>query len=297
MVTVRKRKIGNKEYFYLEHSIKVGKKVEKRELYLGSRIPKNIEIIKADFLGKIYQEKWFSKIDKIKQNFSEDFGRMPAEIKEKYLENFMIKFTYNTERIEGGSLTLKETANLLKEGITPKEKPIEDVKEAEAHKKVFYLMLDYKGDLNLETVLNWHRLLFENTKPKVAGKIRNYRVGISGSKVELPFPAELNILLRDFFKWYNKNKDKLHPVELAALVHFKFVSIHPFGDGNGRISRLMMNFVLHKNGYPMLNIAYKNRNSYYTALERSQLKKSDQIFVMHITKRYIKDYKSYLKKI
>src|SRR3989304_4293423 len=220
MATIRKRKIGNKEYFYLEHTMKVGKKVEKKELYLGSKIPKDIEKIKADFLDRIYQEKWFSKIDKIKRNFSEDFRRMPNEIKEKYLENFMIKFTYNTNRIEGGSLTLRETANLLKEGI-----------------------------------------------------IRNYRVAISGSKVELPFPAELNFLLRNFFKWYNESKNNLHPVELAALVHLKFVNIHPFGDGNGRISRLMMNFVLHKHGYPMLNIDYKNRNSYYTALERSQLKK------------------------
>ena|SRR3972149_3602298 len=295
MATIRKRKIGSKEYFYLEHTMKVGKKVEKKELYLGSKIPKDIEKIKADFLDRIYQEKWFSKIDKIKRNFSEDFRRMPNEIKEKYLENFMIKFTYNTNRIEGGSLTLRETANLLKEGITPREKPIEDVKEAEAHKKVFYIMLEHESDLNLETVLNWHRLLFENTKPNVAGRIRNYRVAISGSKVELPFPAELNFLLRNFFKWYNESKNNLHPVELAALVHLKFVNIHPFGDGNGRISRLMMNFVLHKHGYPMLNIAYKNRNSYYNALERSQLKKADQIFVMHAIKRYMKDYKSYLK--
>src|SRR3990172_5755956 len=240
MATIRKRKIGSKEYFYLEHTMKVGKKVEKKELYLGSKIPKDIEKIKADFLDRIYQEKWFSKIDKIKRNFSEDFRRMPNEIKEKYLENFMIKFTYNTNRIEGGSLTLRETANLLKEGITPREKPIE-----------------HESDLNLETVLNWHRLLFENTKPNVAGRIRNYRVAISGSKVELPFPAELNFLLRNFFKWYNESKNKLHPVELAALVHLKFVNIHPFGDGNGRISRLMMNFDLHKHGNPMLTIAYK----------------------------------------
>jgi Fic family protein len=296
MATIRKRKIGNREYFYLEHTMKVGKKVEKKDIYLGTKIPKDIEKIKADFLGKIYQEKWFDKIDRIKKMFSEDFKKMPEEIKEKYMENFMVKFTYNTNRIEGGSLTLRESANLLKEGITPREKPIEDVKEADAHKKVFYLMLEHKGDLNLETVLNWHRLLFEDTKPKVAGKIRDYRIGITGSKVELPFPAELNFLLRDFFKWYNKNKDKIHAVELASLVHLKFVSIHPFGDGNGRISRLMMNFVLHKHRYPMLNIAYKNRNSYYTALERSQLKKISQPFLMHIIRRYMKEYKNYLKK-
>lgn len=295
MATIRKREIGKRAYFYLEHTLKVGRKVEKRELYLGNKIPKNIDQIKADFLGKIYQERWFSKIDRIKNGVSGDFRKMPPEIKEKYLENFMIKFTYNTNRIEGSSLTLRETSNLLKEGITPREKPIEDVKEAESHRKVFYLMLGHKGDLNLQTVLNWHRLLFQETKPGIAGKIRNYQVAISGSRTELPFPAELNALLRDFFRWYNKNKDRLHPLELAALVHFRFVSIHPFGDGNGRISRLMMNYVLHTHGYPMINITYKNRSGYYTALERAHLKKLDHIFVRYLAKRYIKEYKNYLK--
>lgn len=102
-------------------------------------------------------------------------------------------------------------------------------------------------------------------------------------------------MLRDFFKWYQKNKKNLHPVELAGLVHLKFVPIHPFGDGNGRISRLMMNFVLYKNGFPMLNISYKNRNSYYTALERSQIKKNEFIFLNWFLKRYIKENKKYLK--
>jgi Fic family protein len=296
MATVRKRKIGGREYFYLEHTMRTGRKVGKKEMYLGTGIPKDIEKIKAGFMGRIYQERWFSKIDRIKQNFSEDFGRMPGEIKEKYLENFMIRFTYDTNRIEGGSLSLREAAGLLKDGIAPSGKPIKDVKEAEAHMKVFYMMLDEKGDLDLETVLKWHRLLFEGTKPGIAGRIRDYGVGILGSRAVMPPPAGLKSLLRGFFRWYEKNKGSLHPVELAALVHLKFVSIHPFGDGNGRASRLMMNFVLHRHGYPMLNIAYKNRSSYYAALERSQLKKDDWIFVVHILKRYIKEYKSYLKK-
>ncbi|MBU3958163.1 MAG: Fic family protein, partial [Nanoarchaeota archaeon] len=66
----------------------------------------------------------------------------------------------------------------------------------------------------------------------------------------------MNPLLEEFFGWYNKNKGRLHSVELAALAHLKFVTIHPFSDGNGRISRLLMNFVLHKHGFPMLNIPY-----------------------------------------
>ena len=220
---------------------------------------------------------------------------LPKEIREKQTEHFMIKFTYNTNRIEGGTLSYKDTAKLLHDNITPSNKPIRDIKEAENHKKVFYIMLNHKKDISLNTVLNWHYLLFKDTKPGIAGKIRTYQVGITGTEVQLPLPVEVNPLLREFFSWYDKNKNKLNPVELAALTHYKFVSIHPFGDGNGRISRLLMNFVLKKYGFPMLDISYNNRSSYYTALERSQLKENEQVFVQHIIRRYIKDYKSYLQ--
>ena len=128
-----------------------------------------------------------------------------------------------------------------------------------------------------------------------ARKIRNHQVAISRSKFMPPMPAELDIELKDFFEWYNKNKDKLNPIELAALVHLKFVTIHPFSDGNGRISRLMMNFVLHKYGYPMLDIPYVKRSSYYTALERSQVKKDVSPFLNWFFRRYIQEYQKLLR--
>ena len=293
MATIKKKKIGKQYYYYLEHSFKLKGKVKKKEVYLGRQIPKNIEKIKADLLQKIYAEKWFKKLDTIKEKFSKEFNQMPKIAKQKYIENFMIKFTYNSNRIEGSKITLKETANLLKQGIAPRNKPLKDIKETEAHRKAFFHMLEYKKDLSLDIVLYWHNLLFQDSEPEIAGKIRRHGVAVSGSKAEFPFPAELNILLREFFKWYRKNKNS-HPVVLAALVHLKFVSIHPFSDGNGRVSRLMMNFVLNNNVFPMLNIAYLNRDSYYTALERSQVKKIDQIFVRHIIKKYLGEYKEYL---
>lgn len=295
MVTIRKRRKGKADYYYLEHTMRVDGTVEKKEKYLGKMIPADIEKIKADFMQEIYNEKWFSKLEAIQKNFSKEYREMPRVAKEKYIQNFAVRFTYDTNRIEGGTLTLRETANLLEEGITPKNKSLKDVKEAEAHEKVFFKILEYKKDLNLRTILNWHEILFRDTEPDMAGKIRTHGVGITGTKVELPTPVELELLLEEFFNWYHNNKKKLNPVELAALIHLKFVSIHPFSDGNGRISRLMMNFVLNKNDYPMLDIKYGNRDAYYTALERSQTKGIDYIFVQYFIRRYLKEYQRYLK--
>jgi len=294
MVFVRKRQIKGKTYFYLEHTTKVRGKSVKKERYLGKRVPKDIAKIKAEFLNEIYGERWFGKLGQIKKAFSREYATMPLAGKEKYLENFMIKFTYNTNKIEGGTLTLKETADLLEKGITPR-KQIKDIKEAEAHKRVFYAMLGHRKDLNLRLVLYWHKLLFEGSQPEIAGKIRTHQVAIARSKFVPPMPVELDILLKEFFDWYNKARNKLNSVELAAFVHLKFVTVHPFTDGNGRISRLMMNFVLHKHGWPMLDISYANRSSYYTALERAQIKRIDHIFVQYFIKRYLKEYQKYLK--
>src|SRR3989338_7299724 len=127
-------------------------------------------------------------------------------------------------------------------------------------------MMGYKKELSLGQVLFWHKLLLQDTKPDIAGKVRYHPVKVSGSKAEFPLPAELNGSLREFFESYRRNKKLLHPVELAAVVHLKFVSVHPFSDGNGRISRLLMNFILNQRGYPMLNVKYSNRDSYNNAL-------------------------------
>jgi len=294
MVSITKKQIGNQIYFYLGHTYRSNGKVNKTERYIGKEIPKNIEELKKEFIFEVYKEKWFKIFESIKKKYNKENKIMPLSAKEKELETFMIKFTYNTQRIEGSKLTLKDTANLLEKGITPKEKPIRDIKEAEANKKVFYEMLKYEKDLSLQIVLYWHKKLFEDTKEDIAGKIREHGVQISRSKFTPPTPVELQILLKEFFDWYNQNKSKIFPIELAALVHLKFVTIHPFSDGNGRISRVMMNFVLHKQGFPMLDIPYEKRAGYYNSLERSQVKKNDLIFLQWFFKKYADSNKRYL---
>jgi Fic family protein len=294
MISVTKKQVGTKTYYYLGHTYRSNGKVSKKEKYLGKEIPKNIEDLKKEFIFEIYKEKWFNIFEKIKENYKKEQKLMPQSAKEKEIETFMIKFTYDTQRIEGSKLTLKDTANLLEMGITPREKTVLDIKEAENHKKVFYDILKYEKDLSLQIVLYWHKKLFQETKEDIAGKIREHGVQISLSGFVPPHPAELQTLLKEFFDWYNQNKNKISPVELAALVHLKFVTIHPFSDGNGRISRLIMNFVLNKRGYPMMDIPYTKRTGYYNALERSQVKTEDHIFVQWFFKKYIENNKKFL---
>ncbi len=295
MVELKKISKGKKEYYYLVHSYREGKIVKKKQVYLGGLIPNDLNEKKKEFIQEFYKERFLTDIDKIRENLNKQVSKLPKSALEKQKETFAVKFTYNSQRIEGSTLTLKDTADLLERGITPGSRPIKDVREAEAHRLLFENMMDHHKDLNLQIVLFWNKKLLEQTKPDVAGKIRDYQVEIARSKFAPPMPAELDFLLSEFFDWYNKNKNKLHPVELAALVHLKFVTIHPFGDGNGRISRIMMNFVLKKNTFPLLDIPYTKRTGYYNALERSQVKKEDSIFVQWFFRRYLQEYKRYLK--
>lgn len=291
MVNIVKRKKGNDDYYYLRHNIRRGKK--EREIYIGKKIPKNIEELKQKFLLEFYREEWIPITKEIHKNFQKERKRMPKDIIKKELKNFAIKFIYNTQKIEGSTLTLKETADLLENGKTPANKPISDAKEAENHQKLFFELLKFKKDLSLEVMLSWHKKLFNDTKSDIAGKIRDYNVGIGISKFQPPRHQAVPLLLKGFFVWYNKNKKLLNPVELAALVHLKIVTIHPFGDGNGRISRLMMIYVLNRFEHPMLNIDYSNRNSYYNALERSQVKENDIHFLRWFMNQYFKTYSGF----
>src|SRR3989344_1334377 len=197
MVAITIKYRGREKYYYLEHTFRENNNFKKKILYLGKELPKNIEALKKNFLSEIYKEKWYKILDSIKDNYSKEIKLMPKSVKEKELTSFMVKFTYDTQRIEGSKLTLRETADLLEKGTTPKSKPLNDVKEAEAHKNVFYEMLSYKKDLSLSILLYWHKNLFKLTKSDIAGNIRKHQVAISGSKFIPPSPVEVYLLLED----------------------------------------------------------------------------------------------------
>lgn len=294
MARITKRTLKGRAYYYLEHTIRHDGKRTTKSKYLGDKVPRGIDKIKAQFLFELDKEKWFGNFEQIRRNYRDELKKTPKSAREKQLRDFSIRFTYNTQRIEGSTLTLRETADLLEHGISPTGKPIEDAKEAEAHDKLFREMLQFKRDMSQEVVQDWNWRLLKDTKPDVAGKIRRHAVRITGSEFTPPSPVELQPLLHEFFDWYKKKRKRIDPVELAGLVHLKFVTIHPFSDGNGRISRLMMNHVLHRNGFPTFNIEYKRRRTYYSTLERSQTGKDERPFMNWFFRRYYNECKGFL---
>jgi Fic family protein len=278
------RKKGQIQYFYLQHSYRKEGKVITKELYLGKKIPDNIEEIKAKLMHEPH-EVLFGKLEKIKTNFQKEWKKTPQSAKEKDLQEIAIAFTYNTNAIEGSTITLEEARLILEDKIAP-NKPMRDIRETESHAAVFLEMLKAKEKISDQLLLKWNKEIFRETKPDIAGTFRNYQVRVGPylapdwHKVE-----NLTIHLVDF-----TNQSNLNSVELAARAHYIFEKIHPFGDGNGRIGRLLMNYILWKNGYPMLVIEYKKRKSYYKALQRPE-----EGFVSYSIRRYLAVHKQRLK--
>lgn len=286
-MNIYKRKKGNEGFYYLKHSFRKNGKVITREKYLGKEIPANIEEIKRGF-SEESERSLYNELEKIKNDFQDEWKRIPESVRNKHLEEISIAFTYNTNAIEGSTITLEETREIIHDKIAP-NKPLRDIKETEAHSKVFLDMLSKKERISNEVLLKWHYSIFCESKPDIAGKYRDYLVRIADHLA--PDWQDVKILMKKLFEFINENKeDKINPIILAARAHYKFVKIHPFGDGNGRIGRLIMNKILWDSGYPMVIIEKKKKSSYYKAL-----RKDEDDFVKYFIRKYIAIHKRRMK--
>ncbi len=284
---IRRRIKGTKKYFYLEHSVRNGNKIIKKEKYLGTEIPKDIDKIKSEFMRELKSD-LYKKLENIKKDFQEEWKRLPKSAKEKQKEEISIAFTYNTNAIEGSTITLEEAREIIHDKISP-NKPLRDVKETEAHNRVFLKMLNKKEKVTNKLLLNWHKETFKETKPDIAGKFRDYLVRVGPYLA--PDWQEVKPLMNKLIDFIEKESKEMNPVELAGRAHYIFESIHPFGDGNGRVGRLLMNFILWHAGYPMIIIEYKKRSSYYKAFTKNQ-----EGFLDYFLRRYLAIHKKRIKK-
>jgi Fic family protein len=197
---------------------------------------------------------------------------IPGIAIKKIAEQLAIEWTYNSNSIEGNTLTLRETQLVLQEGITIKGVSLREHFEAVNHDKAIDFVVSLCKPsyvLSAKDILAVHGLVLRSIEDHDAGRIRNAGVRISGANFTPPNAIKVPDLLDELVDYINKNPDHLNSLELASVFHHRFVWIHPFFDGNGRTVRLIMNLLLMRDGFPPAIILSNDRKKYYDALNKA----------------------------
>lgn len=194
----------------------------------------------------------------------------PALVR-KLKERFEVEMTYNSNAIEGNTLTLKETYWVIQQGITVKGKSLKDHLEAKNHKEALdflYELVEHgkSSTISEHLIKSLHSLVIQDIDRKIAGRYRNKDVFITGTDHTPPSALEVPAKMEEFIVWARKNYRKIPVIDFSAIFHHKFVHIHPFEDGNGRTGRLLMNIFLMQYGFPMTIIQVNDRQKYYRVL-------------------------------
>lgn len=201
---------------------------------------------------------------------------LPPSLVQKLKEQFLIEWTYNSNAIEGNTLSLQETELVINRGLTIGNKSLKEHFEAINHKECIGLIekfVERKEELSTTFIKQIHKVILKNIDDHQAGIYRKTNVRILGAVHIPPDATKIERLMDEFLAWYFSNKHTMTAPELAAWVQYKFVWIHPFIDGNGRTARLLMNLVLLQNGYPPAVILNLDRQKYYRVLRQADMDK------------------------
>ncbi len=299
MAFIEKQKHGNLTYYYIVKSIRTPDgKVKKIRKFIGRKLPTHNEL-QQHFqevelqAAKAFPAKWltgelFEKVEDIR-NAIKVLKRTPIESLPK---DFLVRFTYNTNAIEGNRMTLRQTALVLDDNITPQGVRTEDFIEVINSKDAWDFVKGFKSPANEKFIKKIQFEVTKNTSCRIQGDYRNSEVGISGSDWKPPKASTLPQLMREFVLDIKREKKELHPIELAALSHNKLVQIHPFTDGNGRTARLIINWQLIRNGFPPVVIEAETKEEYYKAIEEGDKGKHSQ-FANFLAKEMVRQYSNH----
>lgn len=286
-MNVEIRLSGKRKKYYLAHSFREGKNVRKIRRYLGADLtPEHIEALKKRAEELIRQQAKSHRMirnplqHELSEKELESFKGLENEIEIKHLsesdwEEFTELFTYNTNAIEGSTVTLGEVKGILEKDKWPAERLKEDISETYGVANAVKVLRETKEHLSLELIKKLHEIVFMNSK-QFAGKFRATGVEVVvrdgyGRIAHVGAPSrQITRLLKQLVEWYGKNKSRYSPILLAVVVHNQFEVIHPFQDGNGRVGRLLLNNILLKHKLPPVNIGFDNRAEYYNALQEYQ---------------------------
>jgi Fic family protein len=297
---IEERKVGKSTKYYFVYSYREKGKVKKIRHYLGLNLAKE-ELQKAKEEAEQQIKKELEELRTEIFNFSltknqlAKLNKYDAQIKVHHLQSFDWKafteqFTYSTNAIEGSNVQLNEVPEILEK---EKAKDSEELETKGVAKAVDFIR-STKEELSLELIKKLHKLCFEGSK-HFAGQFRNVEVVIRNGRGEVIHAgvpvSQLNDALKELVEWYKKNNKKFKPLVLAAIIHNQFEHIHPFQDGNGRVGRLLLNFMLLKNKHPPINILLEDRAEYYNTLQEYSKNQNPRPTVMFLIKQYKKTLK------
>lgn len=296
---LEERKIGNNVKYYLTHSYRTKRGVKKIRKFLGSNLTKT-ELLKLknkaenEIIEMVYTDVFQFTLSNTE---IEKLNLLDKKIKITHLDKdewqrFTEKFVFNTNAIEGSTILEEEVHGILKKKVVIDPEEIETKGVANA---LNYIKTTNE-DLSINLIKKLHKLCFKGAKP-FAGQIRELEVVIRdgfGNIIHRGTPAsELPKALEELITWYKKNRNKFKPLVLAIVIHNQFEHIHPFQDGNGRVGRLLLNFVLLKSKYPPISINLDDRAEYYQCLKKYD-KSHD---VVSTVKFLIKQYQKSLGRV
>ncbi|MBA6152756.1 Fic family protein [Gelidibacter maritimus] len=224
---------------------------------------RNLDLTYREEMTPIF-ERLEMKLEQLKKH-----RPLPSMALNKIREALTVEWTYNSNSIEGNTLSLRETQMVLQDGITIKGKSLREHFEAKNHERainLLYKLVERREPLSIHEVLSLHGLVMNSIEEEFAGRLRNGGVRISGANFVPPNAVKVSALMDDLLIFTKENPLNLNVIELSAVFHHRFVWIHPFFDGNGRTVRLAMNLLLMTHGFPPAIILTNDRIKYYTAL-------------------------------
>ena len=286
MVELTVKIIKGNKYLYLRDRVKVNSKSLSVQTYVGrlekvepqdfsvklldlfsSRLTKYLDYRLEHYTLTVLDRNQATNLESLRY-FYDLFEDLYPDESERYQDAMYVRYVQGTTAIEGNTITLREAQELLEHNISPAGKRMDEVYEVLNYITLRKHLSGYTGDITEAFIKKIHEILM-NRILRDPGNYRNIQVGIASVDYQPPPAILVPDEMQNLIRWYRQNRKTLNPFELAILLHTKFEIIHPFVDGNGRVGRALMNFILERSGYPTLYLGREHRAAYLDALVRA----------------------------
>ncbi len=283
MIKLEIKKIKGYNYLYLKETLKVNAKslslllyagriekltinefLEKHREFADLRLTAYLDYRIGHFTASHLTREEITALESLRYSY-EEFRDLYPDESTRYLESVFVRYVQGSTAIEGNTISPQEAQELLEHDISPAGRKVSEVYEIVNFVKLRNLLKDYEGDVSEKLIRDMHAALLENLM-RTPGNYRQIQVAIGKADYEPPPAILVPDLMKELVRWYRANVKKLHPFEIAVLMHTRLELIHPFTDGNGRVGRALLNFILERAGYPTLYLGLPQRRDYLDAI-------------------------------